>query len=517
MTADFNRPGIYISETLTPLTGASGIPGTAIATFAANFNMGPTVPTFVSSWSQYTKLYGTFATAHGSYLHYAVFQYFNNGGSGCYVLSVPNTDAVGASLVLQDINSPPDNVLTVKTISPGAWGNNIYIAITSAGNTGRFNFQVFNGGTSQANLAENFVDLSINPADPRNVISIVNSPSAGSKYITVTSTIPGSYSPGVDDPALIAATPLSGGSDGSTSPVLATAVPASLDMIQGTILNVNLPGISDIPTINALISWAEGRGDVMIVVDGPVPAPPESSAQVAANYVNMVTGGTPLTSSTYATLYAPWISITDPASTNPGATVWTPPGGAVLGIWSSTDNAEGPWQAPAGISFGEINLQNLEALFSSDDLDTLNENNINAIRFVPGYFPALMGVRTLEAGFPDRYISVRRTLILLEHQFTTLLQYALFEPNGPDLWAQVTNSLENYLTGLMQQGVLGGSTQDTTFNVTCDASNNPPASANAGILNVDVGVALQSPAEFIVINISQFQNTGATTITTTTP
>lgn len=510
-------PGITINETLAPITATSGTPGTAIAAFAANYTQGPTIPTLVESWNQFTKLYGTFAQSGGSYLHYAVYQYFNNGGTGCYVLSVPNTDATYASLNLQDTNSPPDNVITVKTISPGTWGNQLYIAITSAGQSGRFNFVVYQGSTTSAPI-EQFIDLSINPADPRNVVSIINSPSSGSNYVSITVQLPNNtYVAGVNDPNLISATAMSGGTNGTVAPNLGSAVPAAFNALSGFMLNVNLPGVSNTSVLNSVLSWAQGQGNVMVVCDGPAPNPPETSAQVVTNYVNMVTGGSALLSSTYGVLYAPWIQITDPASTNPGATKWVPPGGAALGIWANTDASVGPWQAPAGTSFGAINLQNIEALFTPNDLTTLNNNNINAIRFVPGYYPCIMGVRTLEAGYPDRYISVRRALILLENQFTNQLQYALFEPNGPALWAQVTNTITDYLTGLMQQGALGGSTAATTFSVTCDASNNTPATVGAGVLNISVAVALESPAEFIVINISQFQNTGTTTITTTTP
>lgn len=514
MTATPESPGVYITETLTPI-GNNNVPGEAVGVIAANYNQGPSVPTMVKSWNAYVQKYGTFAQAsNNSSLHYAVYQFFNNGGSQLYVLAVPNTDAVTSTLTLQDINSPPDNVMTASAISPGGWGNNIYIDLTSAGNTGRFNIQVYNGGTSSSSLVEQFIDLSINPADPRNVNSIINSPTYGSNYINLTVTIPGTYEAGISDPALISPTPLSGGSNGVTAPELGTVIPTYLDMLTGNVLNVNVPGVYDATTINSLISWAEGRGDVMLIVDGPVPAPPESSAQVVQNYLNLITGGSPITASTYCTIYAPWIQIVDPASSIPGAARWVPPGGAVLGIWNQTDNKVGPWQTPAGVSFGAINLINLEALFTSSDLNNLNTNNINAIRFVPNYFPAIMGGRTLEQGYPDRYISVRRMLVKLEHDFTYLLQPALFEPNDSVLWLQITSIITNYLTQLMQSGALGGMTPNTAFNVICDESNNTPATASAGIVNVSVAVALLSPAEFILINISQFQNTGTTTIST---
>lgn len=515
MTA-LQSPGITITESLIPIV-STNTPGEATGVIAGNYNQGPNTPTLITSWNQYLNTYGNFTSASGNTsLHYAVYQFFSNGGSQLYVLAVPNTDAVAATLVCQDTNSPPDSVMTVTALSPGVWGNSVYVALTSAGNSGRFNFQVFSGGSASSNLIESFVDLSINPSDPRNVASIVNSPTSGSNFVNVTVTLPGAYESGINDPALINATVLAGGSNGVTAPSMATAVPAALNALQGTVLNVNLPGVYSAVTINALIAWAESRGDVMLVIDGPAPSFPETSAQCAENYLNLVTGGSPFLQSTYATLYAPWIQISDPASSLPGAVQWAAPGGAVLGIWSRTDNAVGPWQSPAGVTFGNIAAVNLEAQFTSTDLDSLNTNNINAIRLVPNYSAAIMGSRTLEQGYPDRYISIRRMLIMLEHDFNFLLQPALFEPNNPTLWLQIENILTAYLTGLMQDGSLGGTTPDTTFSVICDSSNNTPATAQAGIVNVAVSVALNSPAEFIMITVSQDQNTGNTTITTST-
>src|SRR6185437_6083175 len=370
----------------------------------------------------------------------------------------------------------------------------------------RFNVDIYYNGTAPVNLVERFIDLSINPADNRNVVSIVNSNVSGSKFVKVVPTISGSYQPGVNDPALISATPLAGGSDGVTSPSIATLIPVAFDTLQGQALNLNIPGLTDVTILNDLIAWAEGRGDIMLVIDGPVPNPPETSADVVQRYLNMVTGGSSITASTYATIYAPFILVSDPAASLPGATVWLPPGGSLLGIWSRTDAAKGPHQSPAGVSFGAINVIDFEERFTNDDLDTLNANNINALRFVPGYFPAIMGARTLEQGYPDRYVAVRRELIKLEHDLTFLLHFALLDPNNPSLWLHITLVITNYLTQQLQACVFGGSTPADSFAVICDDTNNTPATAHAGIVNCQVAVSLLSPAEFILITISQFQN-----------
>lgn len=502
----YHRPGIYIQENLTPLADSfNGIPGEALPCFVAPYNIGPNIPVLVTSWSLFTQLYGGFTVSGGSYLHFAVYNFFYNGGSACFILRVENTDAVAGSLALQDINTPtPDDVITITSLYPGAYSDNLYAAVSSAGQSGRFNLEIYNGGTSSANLVETFVDMSVNPADPRNVITIVNSPIGGSRYVTLTETLPNStYVQGTNDPAIISATPLTGGSDGVDAPDMGMTVPARLDMLQNQILNVNLPSWDDITSLNAMLTWAEGRADVMMFVDGPAPNFPETSAQVVTNYQTMVSGGSPLQASTYCAVYAPWVLVKDPSSSVPNATRWIPPCSFVLADTQQADIQVGPQQSPAGILYGKVNCVALETTFTPTDLNNLNDSQINALKQVPGYGFNIFGARTLHPGYPDRYVSVRRVLMKLEHDFQNVLLFALFQPNAEPLWKQITAVLTNYLTFEMQAGTIGGSTPADSFAVICDSSNNPPSSAQSGICNVSVAVALLSPAEFIIIEISQ--------------
>lgn len=502
---DTGHPGVYATELLQPLSSSLyGTAGQAVPCFAMAYNIGPTVPTLISSWQQYVSLYGNFAVAGGNYLPFAVNQFFGNGGNACFVLRVANTDATTATLNLLDIAGSPADILTVTSSFPGAYANQIYIQVASAG-TGYVNFSVYQGGTTSQFLVEQFNSVSMNPADSRYIVGIVNSPNAGSQFITLTPTLPGGiYTQGTTDLAVLAATALSGGADGSSAPSMGSAVPAALDTLQDQILNVNLPAMTNTTTLNSIITWAAGREDVMLVVDGPAPSFPETSAQVVTNYTSQASS---MTSSTYATLYAPWLLISDPSASIPGATKWVPPGGAVLGIWNNTDILAGVQQSPAGSSFGKLSAVALETSFAPVDLDNLNNANINAIKSVPGTGFCIYGARTLKVGYPDRYIAVRRTLMKLEHDFINLTQFAVFEPNGSPLWNQIIAVLTNYLLQAMQAGLLGGNTPATSFSVVCDASNNTPAQVTAGIVNVSVAVALLSPAEFIFINIQQLQQT----------
>jgi phage tail sheath protein FI len=509
------RPGVFVTTTLTPLaTGTSGIPGEAVPAFALAYNRGPIGPTLVQSWQQFVRLYGNFNVASGSYLHYAVYQFFANNGKACYVLRCPNSDAAYASTVFDGVGSDAAvPVLTVNASSPGAWGNSVYVTIASAGTTGRSTLQVYSGGNTASNIVETWPDLSMNPADPRNLAAVINSPIGGSAYISVTETMgAGGYVAGTTDLAVVS-TPqaLTTGADGTTAPTLGTYVPAQFDTLPNQILNLNLPAVTTTSDINTIVAWAAGRGDVFVVIDGPVPSFPTTSAQVAQNYTNLVAVNS-INPSVYAAIYGPWLQISDPASAVPGAMKWVPPGGAVLGVWSNTDAQRGVAKTPAGIT-AKVSAINLEANFTPTDLNALQAAMINPIKVVPGAGICIFGGLTLQPGYPDQFIAVQRTLMMLVHDLMFLCQFAIFEPNDSNLWDQITAVLTNYLTQQMQQDTLAGNTPQTSCAVVCDATNNTSNSAQTGVVNVQVAVALASPAEFIVINLSQFQGTTTATVT----
>lgn len=513
----FGRPGVFVTENFQPLanTGA-GIPGEALPAFALAYPRGPLAPTLINSWQNFLKLYGDFTTNPGNLLPYAVYEFFANGGNQCFVLRLPNTDAVASTLILQDINGSPDNVMTVSANSPGVWGQQLYVEIATAGQAGRFNLNVYYGGSTKAFQVETFQDMSINPVDRRYVQNMINSPTAGSQYISLTTSLPGDiYVAGVSDPALISPSPLTGGADGSVAPNYSTGIPTGFGQLINQVLNINVPGLTNSTIINQLLAWADAEQDKLFVLDGPIPNPPATSATVVTNYLNMIQGGGSINADTYAVLYAPWVLCQDPASTVPGATIFLPPGGMVLGQYSATDASRGTVKTPAGIN-NTLKIIDVEARFSESDLDTLNNAQVNAIKFIPGIGFCIFGGRTLHPGTPDRYVAVRRMIMKLEHDFKYICQFALFEPNDAALWKQITAVLQNYLNGLLQAGQLGGTSPADSYQVICDDTNNSISTAAAGIVNVSVAVALLSPAEFIEITLSQFQGTGTQTTSTNT-
>jgi phage tail sheath protein FI len=150
---------------------------------------------------------------------------------------------------------------------------------------------------------------------------------------------------------------------------------------------------------------------------------------------------------------------------------------------------------------------------TNTELDALNSASapVNAIKFVPGSGIVIMGSRTLKGGYVDKYVPVRRTLIYLRKSLTDLTEFAIFEPNDEALWNRISSSISTFLTDFWSKGGLRGATPQQAFFVKVDAQNNPQSSIDNGFVNIEVGVALQRPAEFIIIKIGQFD--GGATVT----
>lgn len=533
----YTRPGVFVNQSLTPLsTSASGFVGGSVACFVGAFNQGPLQPTFVTSWQNYVTLYGGFSTANGSPLHYAVYQYFLNGGSGCYVYRVPNTDSAVAAKVIDGMTGGADaalGVLNVTASSPGVWGNSIYVEIQpvgSATSTAVFNLNVYQGGTAASNLVESWPAVSLNPASPRNALTVVNATNGGSKYVVlseVSAQWTNGYSAGVNDPAITTPTALTAGSDGTAAPALDTAITTgisgtgwsspSLNSLASQVLNVNIPagpsaGVTQ-SILNNVITWAVGQGNVFVVIDAPFGGVPlESSSAIVSAYNTYLTGGgTPVTPDANVAVYGPWLSIQDPAAATTTATKWVAPGGAVLGLWSRSDAASSVAQTPAGTT-ATIAAVALEAYFTPADLSNLETYQVNPVKQIPGIGLCVFGGRTLSTGFPNRYINVSRTLMQFTTDFVNLTQFAIFQNNDAELWQSITTVLTGYLMQAMQSGMLAGTTPETAFAVVCDDTTTSSAQAQAGIVNATVAVALVSPAEFIIINLSQMQSGGTATV-----
>ena len=496
MTA-YLRPGVYVQETLNPVAPVLGANSESVAAFIGANTRGPLTPTLVTSWSDYLNKYGSWSSNNN--LALAVFLYFANGGSQAYVKRVVTGSPYAATRILKDREGSPADTLTLTAANPGEWGNHINVTVQdSPGSTGYFDIIVYSGGTSPSYKVETFTNLSMNSTDDRYAVSIINSQSA---YLVAVDA--NSSSSGVTrNPSTVTNQSLATGANGTppTEVDVANATSAFDSVLQSLIINA--PGVTSTAAVNTILSYAVARNDVFVVVD-PVNDTVANQLILAASY----------NQTSCAAVYYPPITINDPTNTAPGTVIAAAnPGGAIVGKYAATDKSRGVWKAPAGISVRLAGAVSVPALTNAN-LDAMNSaaSPVNAIRFIAGSGIVVMGARTLQAGYASMYVPVRRSLIYLEKALVELTNFAIFEPNDTVLYRRLTAVVGGFLNNFWRQGGLRGATPDQAFFVLCDTSNNTLSTVEAGQVNIQVGVALQRPAEFVVINIGQFD--GGATVT----
>lgn len=183
------------------------------------------------------------------------------------------------------------------------------------------------------------------------------------------------------------------------------------------------------------------------------------------------------------------------------------PSGAMAGLYATSDNASGVWNAPANMSLNSVSGPTFTLNDAQQEpLNTpLNGKAINAIRAFPNRGSVVWGARTLDGNSADyRYIQVRRTLIYIEQSIKNALQAFVFAANDSQTWVTVTAMISGFLQGLWSQGGLMGDKASDAFTVTCGLGSTMTAQ---DVLNgyMVVGVTLQiiHPAEFIELSFTQ--------------
>jgi phage tail sheath protein FI len=179
--AQLTYPGVYVEEVpsgVRPIAAAS----TSIAAFIGVAERGPVGEAVkVFNFTEYQSRYGGFLS--GSFLSHSVYQFFNNGGTQCYIVRVAGANAATANIVLRDqATTNPQASLTISANSPGAWGNQLAVVIANGTNdpVNEFNLAVFQ--QDELTPLELFDNLSMVPGAP----NFVETATASSRYIRVT-------------------------------------------------------------------------------------------------------------------------------------------------------------------------------------------------------------------------------------------------------------------------------------------------------------------------------------------
>ncbi|MEM7659674.1 MAG: phage tail sheath C-terminal domain-containing protein, partial [Bacteroidota bacterium] len=184
-----------------------------------------------------------------------------------------------------------------------------------------------------------------------------------------------------------------------------------------------------------------------------------------------------------------------------------PPSAAMAGVYSLVDNTAGVHKAPANVSLSAVvsPTVNLTSENQEDLNMPLNGKAVNAIRSFVGKGVLVWGARTLDGNSQDwRYISVRRTVIMLEQSIKNSVEAYVFEANNSQTWLRVRTSIQNFLTDMWKAGSLAGSSTAEAYDVQVGLGTTmTPVDILEGVMKITVKVAVTRPAEFIVITFQQ--------------
>lgn len=185
-----------------------------------------------------------------------------------------------------------------------------------------------------------------------------------------------------------------------------------------------------------------------------------------------------------------------------------PPSGGMAGVMTRIDNANGVWQAPANTSITGVESMPIKLSESQQanlNMDAISGKSINAIRFFNGLGILVWGARTLDGNSLDwRYLSVRRTAIMLEQSCKQAAQMYIFQPNTKNTWEAVKAMISGFLTNIWKEGGLQGASASDAFSVACGLGITMTADDILnGFMNVTIKLAIVRPAEYIVITFQQ--------------
>lgn len=484
--AEYLRPDVYVEELndgAKPIQSASTSVGSFVG-IAPRGEVGKAV--LCSSWTDYVRKFANGLDTpfmRDSYLSDAVYGFFQNGGSNCYIVR-PKTEGMKKAVAQEatpvktaktktTVEVEERAVLNITAKDEGAWANNMKLEIKANGEL--FDLIV----TLKDVVVEEFEEVSNDPTSEYHYTYVVNEKS---KFIEIG-----------EEQTLVAKTYTFSGGAYNNAGVTDVELVNALEALNPIEVNmVAIPGKTSDIIHTGLLGYADGRGDCFAIVD--LPKNLDSIEDVMASRAKL--------SGDRGATYFPWGKIADPFSRN-GALKLCPPSGHLMGLYARTDVDRGVYKAPAGEEAKIRGFVELAYTLQPSEVDLLNPRGINCIIAKPNVGIVSWGGRTVSADPYKRYISDVRYDMMIKTSLYKGTQWAVFEPNGEELWDRVATSIQAFLDVQWRDGALRGETPEQAYYVKCDAELNTEDTMNLGRLIAEIGYSKKKPAEFVIVRISQ--------------
>ena len=568
--ADYKTPGVYIQE-ISTLPASIAPVATAIPAFvgytATRIKNGETLPVNtpvrVSSYLEYKEIFGeSYPEDYGVTLAldadgntevtinppssfspyrmtYQIYQYFNNGGGPCYIVSVggfvagPNppatsispTDLIAGIKVLEEEDEPTILVVPEAVILSNVDRKTIHETLLVQCSKLQDRFAVMDalhyGSQSVKEDGDSFraevgtSDLKYGAAYyPSLKTSLYNYYSEST--LQITDNRGGAGLGPFHEKSLLAL----GNGDAFATATIRINNNAAID---GDIFTVGTTaytegvdftkGAGNATTAAALETALAGDSDFSVSRDGDTltltaKTPGSDGGLIPLTYDDNGDGGAVISGSGTFSWQAPDKTLYNLiVSKLQSKKMELYPSASIAGIYARVDRQRGVWKAPANVDVAGV-IKPVIAVSAEDqgllNVDATSGKSINAIRFFQGKGNLVWGARTLAGNDNEwKYIPVRRIYIFVEVSVKKATEFVVFEPNDSKTWLRVKTMIENFLSNLWRDGALAGAKPEDAFFVKVGLGQTmTPVDILDGRLIVEIGMAAVRPAEFIILKFS---------------
>jgi phage tail sheath protein FI len=479
---------------------------TDVAGFMGATRRGPVgIPVRVESLNGYHDVFGDLDPDAAT--SYAVRGYFENGGELAWVVRVAGAEATAtAPWNVADLGafSPVTNFLVVAT-SPGAWavGGQVTIWYRSGSLAGpaEVDVRVAIPGEAVEVFTRIPVEILAERLADSHLIRLVPVPGPDG-----TATAPASAPRQGKanelslfiDPAAVSDAALD--VNDYLAAVQALADQPEVAIVAAPDLGRHLTDDNDRKAVvSALLSSAASQLDRLVLLDVP-PDPSSQSGKTLAPLDVLAWARAVLPADSVqrraAAVYYPGLLVPDPLGGLTAPLRALPPSGHVAGVISRLDRERGAYYTPANVALEEA--VDLDPPLTEPEQDVIFGAGLNLLRCAPGRGLQVWGGRTLDPAY--RYVAHRRLLHRLVRAVHQVADPLVFDVNGPALRLSLVRSVTSVLLAAFQSGALAGDRPQDGFQVTCDATNNPP-DADPGQVVCDIAVAPAVPMEFIHLRL----------------
>lgn len=436
----------------------------------------------VRSLANFVSVFGD-RTAYNSALFDTAQLFFEEGGSELVVSRAVGAGASAGSLSLLDTDAvAPAPTVRIEAVAPGAYSSELSVEVTASGST--FDVLVRQGTA----IVARFVGMT----SPTDLVSAAR----GNAFVKVTDLGSASAAP-TNNPAPLASTPLSGGTDDRAS-VTADTIIAALEAAGNAARGgaVAAPGYTATVIGAQLAAHAKAYSKIALLA----PDVDETAESVGSIVPALALGDT----GDYAGLFFPHLIIPDGSGTR---TVG--PEGYVAAVRNRAHVESGFWQVPAG-----DRARTRWALGTVTEVDTATNNEL-ADAFVNGIVTTGARVRlynwsSLSADRENLgYLTARDVLNNLDIQVREALEPFVFSvlDGKRQLLAHVESAVVSVLDpiakrdGFYRMTDAAGDEVDPGYRVIVDETNNTLSNSAANEVLVSVAVRLSPTAALIKVEI----------------